>query len=120
MKKVFLALLAVFPLLLSCESLQGERTCTIIVGLLLAAGLLAALFSASARQKPAQKGDVVRLVKAKSVQIITSEDDKAFRKAVDATFLHNDTYLICDTALWRVADNIINAKGHVRLMQEGS
>lgn len=29
MKKVFLALLAVFPLLLSCESLQGERTCTI-------------------------------------------------------------------------------------------
>ena len=91
-----------------------------IVGLLLAAGLLAALFSASARQKPAQKGDVVRLVKAKSVQIITSEDDKAFRKAVDATFLHNDTYLICDTALWRVADNIINAKGHVRLMQEGT
>ena len=29
MKKVFLALLAVFSLLLSCESLQGERTCTI-------------------------------------------------------------------------------------------
>lgn len=88
--------------------------------LLLAACLLAALFSASARPKPAQKGDVVRLIKAKSVQIITNEDDKAFRKAVDATFLHNDTYLICDTALWRVADNIINAKGHVKLMQEGT
>ena len=88
--------------------------------LLLAACLLAALFSASARPKPAQKGDMVRLIKAKSVQIITNEDDKAFRKAVDATFLHNDTYLICDTALWRVADNIINAKGHVKLMQEGT
>ena len=88
--------------------------------LLLTIGLLAVLFSASARPKPAQKGDMVRLIKAKSVQIITNEDDKAFRKAVDATFLHNDTYLICDTALWRVADNIINAKGHVKLMQEGT
>ena len=91
-----------------------------VSSLLLAAGLLAVLFSASARPKPAQKGDVVRLVKAKSVQIITNADDKAFRKAVDATFLHNDTYLICDTALWRVEDNIINAKGHVKLMQEGT
>ena len=88
--------------------------------LLFTIGLLAVLFSASARPKPAQKGDMVRLIKAKSVQIITHEDDKAFRKAVDATFLHNDTYLICDTAIWRVADNIINAKGHVKLMQEGT
>ena len=88
--------------------------------LLLAACLAAALFSASARPAPAQRGDMVRLIKAKSVQIITNEDDKAFRKAVNATFLHNDTYLICDTALWRVADNIINAKGHVKLMQEGT
>ena len=88
--------------------------------LLLAAGLMAVLFSASARPKPAQKGDVVRLVKAKSVQIITDEEERAYRKAVAATFLHNDTYLICDTALWRVEDNIINAKGHVKLMQEGT
>ena len=88
--------------------------------LLLAAGLLAVLFSASARPKPAQKGDVVRLVKAKSVQIITDAEERAYRKAVAATFLHNDTYLICDTALWRVEDNIINAKGHVKLMQEGT
>lgn len=29
MKKVLLIFLALFPLLLSCESLQGERTCTI-------------------------------------------------------------------------------------------
>ncbi|MBO4605987.1 MAG: hypothetical protein J5667_05575 [Bacteroidales bacterium] len=88
--------------------------------LLLAAGLALALFSASAGPKPKQKGDVVRLIKAASVQIITDKDDKAFRKAVNATFLHNDTYLICDTAIWRVADNIINAKGHVKLMQEGT
>ena len=91
-----------------------------IATVLLAAGILLALFSASARPGAGQKGNVVKLIKAKSVQIITDEDGKAYRKAVDATFLHNDTYLICDTALWRVADNIINAIGHVKLMQEGT
>ena len=91
-----------------------------IATVLLATGILLALFSASARPGAGQKGNVVKLIKAKSVQIITDEDGKAYRKAVDATFLHNDTYLICDTALWRVADNIINAIGHVKLMQEGT
>ena len=91
-----------------------------IATILLAAGILLALFSASARPGAGQKGNVVKLIKAKSVQIITDDEGKAYRKAVDATFLHNDTYLICDTALWRVADNIINAIGHVKLMQEGT
>ena len=60
------------------------------------------------------------MVKAQSVNIITDADGKAFRKAVDATFLHNGTLLICDTAYWRVDENIINAKGNVRLSQEGT
>ena len=63
---------------------------------------------------------MVRLLQAKSVQIITDESERSYRKAVEATFLHNDTYLICDTAFWRVDDNIINAKGNVQLMQEGT
>lgn len=63
---------------------------------------------------------MVRLLQGKSVQIITDEEGRTYRKAVDATFLHNDTYLICDTAYWRVDDNIINAKGNVQLMQEGT
>ena len=63
---------------------------------------------------------MVRLLQGKSVQIITDAEGKSFRKAVDATFLHNDTYLICDTAYWRVDDNIINAKGNVQLMQDGT
>lgn len=92
----------------------------IVLALVLAAGLLPAVFSASARQQAGRKGDVVKLVKAKSVQIITLDDEKKYRKAVDATFFHNDTYLICDTALWRVEDNIINAIGHVKLMQQGT
>ena len=91
-----------------------------IAGLILAAGLVLALVSATARPGAGQRSDMVKLIKAKSVQIITDEDGRAYRKAVDATFLHNDTYLICDTALWRVADNIINAIGHVKLMQQGT
>ena len=63
---------------------------------------------------------MVRLLQGKSVQIITDEEGRTYRKAVDATFLHNDTYLICDPAYWRVDDNIINAKGNVQLMQEGT
>ena len=62
----------------------------------------------------------VRLVKAKSVKIISDDSGKTFREAVEATFLHNNTYLVCDTAYWRVDDNIINAIGNVRLSQEGT
>ncbi len=62
----------------------------------------------------------VRLVRAKSVKIISDDSGKTFREAVEATFLHNNTYLVCDTAYWRVDDNIINAIGNVRLSQEGT
>lgn len=67
-----------------------------------------------------QKDSLIRLVKGASLQIITDNSGKAYRKAVDATFLHNGTYLICDTAFWRVDDNIVNAIGHVQLIQEGT
>ena len=46
----------------------------IIALTLLAASLLLALFSASARQGAGQKANVVKLVKAKSVQIITDNE----------------------------------------------
>jgi lipopolysaccharide export system protein LptA len=39
------------------------------------------------------------------------------RKAIDPTFLHNGTYLSCDTALWHVEEKLINCFGNVRLTQ---
>ncbi|MBO8480701.1 MAG: hypothetical protein IAB76_06300, partial [Bacteroidetes bacterium] len=39
------------------------------------------------------------------------------RKAVDATFLHNGTYLICDSSVWNIDSSIINCIGNVRLIQ---
>lgn len=94
---------------------MGRKSKKIIIALALLAGISFFLF---ARADEEEK--YVRLVKAQSVNIITDEDGKAFRKAVDATFLHNGTLLICDTAYWRVDENIINAKGNVRLSQEGT
>lgn len=94
---------------------MGRKSKKIIIALALLSGISFFLF---ARADEEEK--YVRLVKAQSVNIITDVDGKAFRKAVDATFLHNGTLLICDTAYWKVDENIINAKGNVRLSQEGT
>ena len=66
----------------------------------------------------AQKADKVRLISAESAQLI-EKDGQSFRKVVGpAKFFHNNTYLLCDTALWNVNTNIIDAIGHVRVIQD--
>ena len=78
--------------------------------------LLAVLPSASAQNKE-QADSLVRFVKGSSIQLI-EKFGKTYRKAVDATFLHNGTYLICDTALWNVDQKLINAEGNVQIIQD--
>ena len=76
---------------------------------------MAAALSVQAQEK---KDDKVRLLSAKSAQLLQI-DGVDYRKVVGpARFLHNDTYLICDTALWNVNTNIIDAVGHVRIIQD--
>ena len=66
----------------------------------------------------AQDADRVRLISAESAQLI-DKDGQSFRKVVGpAKFFHNNTYLLCDTALWNVNTNIIDAIGHVRIIQD--
>ena len=66
----------------------------------------------------AQEDDKVRLISAQSAQLI-DKDGVSWRKVVGpAKFFHNNTYLICDTALWNVNTNIIDAIGHVRIIQD--
>ena len=75
--------------------------------------LLVLTFSAKA-----QEDDKVRLISAQSAQLI-DKDGVSWRKVVGpAKFLHNNTYLLCDTALWNVNTNIIDAIGHVRIIQD--
>lgn len=72
---------------------------------------------ASAQTGSGQRDSLVRLVKAQSLELQEVRGQK-LRKTVDATFLHNGTYLICDTALWNVDSKVINCWGNVKLMQE--
>lgn len=82
----------------------------------LAAAFLAALPLSA--QKAGQTDSVVVLMNAKSLELIEDEIGFSYRKAIDARFLHNNTYLICDTALWNVNTRVINAFGHVQILQD--
>ena len=61
---------------------------------------------------------LVVLISSKSAQMVDVEG-ASYRKVVGpARFLHNDTYLLCDTAYWNVETKVIDAWGNVSLLQE--
>ena len=61
---------------------------------------------------------LVRLLSGKSAQLLEI-DGMNYRKIVGpARFLHNNTYLLCDTALWNVDTRVIDAVGNVRIIQD--
>jgi lipopolysaccharide assembly outer membrane protein LptD (OstA) len=65
-----------------------------------------------------EKDSLVYLLSSKSAQTIEI-DGVSYRKVVGpARFLHNDTYLLCDTALWNVETKIIDAWGNVSILQD--
>ncbi len=68
-------------------------------------------------QEQADTDSLVRLMSAQSVHIVEREGEKVREVYGPARFLHNDTYLVCDTAVWHVDDAIINAFGHVQILQ---
>lgn len=81
--------------------------------------LLLTVFAPSfAQKKKTEQNEesLIRLVKASSIGL-EEKFGQPFRKAIDATFLHNGTYLVCDTAYWNVDQKFINAWGHVKLTQ---
>lgn len=84
--------------------------------ILLALALLCAGPGLSA-QKKEQKDSLVRLIKAANVQLL-NENGRAYRRSLDATFLHNGTYFICDTALYNVEERVLNATGNVKVVQD--
>lgn len=79
--------------------------------------LLAAAASLSARETVSGQTDsLVRLLNAKYIEQVEKDGDM-IRKAVAATFLHNGTYLISDSALWSTNNKVINYMGNVRMIQ---
>ena len=84
--------------------------------LILGAALLFSALSLSAQTPSGQADSLVRLLNARYLEQVEA-DGKMARKAIEPTFLHNGTYLSCDTALWHVEDKIINCFGNVQLLQ---
>lgn len=77
------------------------------------------LIGLSAQNKSEPADSLVRLMSAQSAQMMKTDDGKDVRKVIGpARFLHNNTYLICDTALWHVETRVINAFGHVKILQD--
>lgn len=65
-----------------------------------------------------EQDSLVVLISAKSAQMVDIEG-ASYRKVIGpARFLHNNTYLLCDTALWNVETRIIDAWGDVSILQE--
>lgn len=88
-------------------------------GLLTISFLAAALLSVlplSAQQQGEPADSLLRLISAKYIEQLEYRDDYV-RRTLAPTFLHNGTYLICDSAVWHQNANIINCTGHVRLIQ---
>lgn len=86
----------------------------------LIAGLifLSMFFRLSAQEKGCQVDSLVRLLSAQSMELI-EKDGVDYRKVTGpARFLHNDTFLICDTALWNVRTNEIFAISNVKILQD--
>lgn len=85
-----------------------------------AAALLTALQLSAQTTKKSEQDSLVSLISAKSMELF-DKDGESFRKVTGpAQFLHNNTYLICDTALWNVNTEEIYAIGHVKILQEGT
>ncbi len=80
--------------------------------------ILVSLPLSAQKQEEEQKDSLIWLMSAKSAKMVDLEGSR-YRKVIGpARFLHNGTYLICDTALWNVETKIIDAWGNVSILQE--
>lgn len=66
------------------------------------------------------RDSLVRLISADVARLVET-DGQQFRKVTgNVVFLHNNTYLNCDSAYWNVTKEYIDAIGHIRIEQNGT
>ena len=82
--------------------------------LLLVLGCSASLFG----QPAASQDSVFRLLEAERAEQYEQYGIQYRLVKGHARFLHNDTYLLCDSASWNVNTRFIEAFGNVRLIQD--
>ena len=86
----------------------------LVITILLA---LAGLLRLPAQESSERVDSLVRLLSAQKMEIIDDHGNSLRKVTGPARFLHNDTFLICDTALWSVSKAEIEAIGNVRILQ---
>ena len=88
--------------------------------LLLVPVLIALLPFLGWAQQKEQTDSLVRLLSATRMEQVDRNGDN-YRKVIGpARFLHNNTYLICDTAFWNMNTSIIECINNVSIVQEGT
>ncbi|MDT3365923.1 MAG: hypothetical protein LIQ26_01390, partial [Bacteroidota bacterium] len=95
------------------RSILGKRLLACLLALVTVLPLLA-----QKKDDGGDKDSLVMLLSAQSARLV-EEGGEHYRKVFGpARFLHNGTYLICDTALWNLDRNYIKAMGHVKILQD--
>lgn len=88
----------------------------VLLSFLFMALCVAPLFS----QKKEEADSLIRLLNAQKAKLIDI-DGKPFRKIEGpAKFFHNNTQLLCDTALWNVDEGYIDAIGNIKIIQDNT
>ncbi len=73
---------------------------------------------AQTQEKEEPEDSIVTLISSRKAQLLEIDGQSLRKVTGPAVFLHNNTYLHCDTALWNVDTKIIDAIGNVRIIQE--
>jgi len=71
-------------------------------------------------QQNLQEERYVRLIKANTAEMYQNESRNIRRITGPAQFLHNNTLIICDTAIWDVSLNTVDAIGNVKIIQNNT
>ncbi len=86
--------------------------------ILLSASLVSSLSLSAQNQQQEDRDSLVVLLSSKSIQMVDVEGGRHRKVIGPARFLHNNTYMLCDTALWNVETQIIDAWGNVSILQD--
>lgn len=78
----------------------------------------AAVFSSRAQEARSQEDSLVRLISAQSMELVENNGADYRKVTGPARFLHNNTFLLCDTAFWYVNTNEIVAVSNVKILQD--
>ncbi len=82
--------------------------------------ILSVLFTAAALRAQEQSDSLVRLEYARTAELLEINGQNVRKVIGPAQFMHNNTYLQCDTALWNVDTQVIDAIGNVSIIQDGT